>query len=79
MVTPPTTRTVAERVRVAMEENGQTPKGLADVAGVPRTTLLRRLTGNSSFTLTEIDALAPHLGVTVGDLLADEPTVDGAA
>ena len=75
MVTPPTTRTVAERVRAAMEEVGQNPKSLAEDSGVPRTTLIRRLTGNSSFTLNEIDALAPHLGTTVSELLADEPSV----
>lgn len=72
MVTPPTTLTVAERVRSAMVEKGLTPKGLADDAGIPRTTLNRRLTGKSSFTLNELDAIAPSLGVTAADLLADE-------
>lgn len=75
MVTPPTTRTVAERVRAAMETAGKNPKSLAEDAGIPRTTLIRRLTGNSSFTLNEIDALAPQLGVTAAELLADESSV----
>ena len=72
MVTPPTTRTVAERVRSAMVDKGQTAKSLAEAAGIPRTTLARRLTGNSSFTLNELDAIAPLLGLTAAHLLADE-------
>lgn len=75
MVTPPTNRTVAQRVRTAMELAGQTPKALADATGLPRTTLNRRLTGNSDFTLHELSVLAPVLGLTIGDLLADEPSV----
>lgn len=73
MVTPPSTQTVAGRVRSAMEEQGQTEKGLADATGIPRTTLRRRLTGNSPFTLNELDVLAPLLGISLVDLLAEEP------
>lgn len=73
MVTPPSNHTVAQRVRDAMEEQGQTEKGLAEATGIPRTTLQRRLTGNSDFTVTELDALARHLGIALVDLLADEP------
>lgn len=72
MVTPPSTRTVAQRVRDAMEQKSLTEKGLADVTGIPRTTLRRRLTGNSSFTLNELDAIARYLGLPLVDLLADE-------
>lgn len=74
MVTPPTTETVARRVVTAMEATGRNPKSLADDARLPRTTLLRRLAGISPFNLNELDALAPHLGVTVAELLADEPS-----
>ena len=73
MVTPPSARTVAERVRVAMEQKGETEKGLADATGIPRTTLRRRLTGNSPFTVNELGAIAPCLGVALVALLADEP------
>jgi transcriptional regulator with XRE-family HTH domain len=56
-----------------MEEQGRTEKGLAEATGIPRTTLQRRLTGTSDFTVSELDALARHLGIPLVELLADEP------
>lgn len=75
MVNPPTDHTIAQRVRVAMEEAGENAHSLAKATGVPRSTLERRLTGFSSFTVAEITALAPLLGTTRVELLADEPSV----
>lgn len=72
MVTPPSSQTVARRVRHIMADQGETEKSLADATAVPRTTLRRRLTGNSAFTLNELDAIARHLSVSLVTLLADE-------
>jgi len=72
MVTPPTNQTIAARVRVAMDEAGQSEKSLADVTGIARSTLRRRLTGGSPFTTAELAAVAPVLEVRLVDLLADE-------
>lgn len=55
-----------------MAEKGATEKSLADRTGIPRTTLRRRLTGLSSFTINELHAIASHLGVSLLDILADE-------
>lgn len=72
MVTPPSNQTVAARVRVAMEQAGHSEKSLADITGIARSTLRRRLTGGSPFTTAELAAVAPVLEVKLVELLADE-------
>lgn len=45
---------------------------LADDTGIPRTTLRRRLTGNSDWLTGELVAISARLDVPLLDLLADE-------
>lgn len=59
-----TSQTVAARISGLMTESGVSAKGLAEATGIPRTTLVRRLTGNSAFTLEELDLLAAHFDTT---------------
>lgn len=63
----PTTyaETVAERVSQAIEVAGQSQKSIALVTGIPRTTLARRLSGASPFTVAELAAIALALEVDV--------------
>lgn len=62
---------VADRVVAAMETKGATRLGISEATGIPRTTLLRRLSGASSFTVAELDAIARALEVPVRDLIGD--------
>jgi transcriptional regulator with XRE-family HTH domain len=66
-----TTTTAA--VAVAMTSAGQTAGSMAKASGIAATTLRRRLSGRSSFTVNELDAVAQVLGVPIVDLLG-EPT-----
>ena len=59
--------TVAARVRAAIDAAGLTLLGLSEATGIPRTTLTRRLSGVSSFTVEELEALARELGTDVSD------------
>jgi len=75
MVTPPTNQTIAERVRAAMVEANESEVTLADATDIPRTTLRRRLGGNSDWLTGELTAITSHLGIPLVELLADEPSV----
>lgn len=56
---------VAEQIRVA----GVTVVWVCETTGIPRTTLLRRLSGHSPFNLNELDRIAEALRVSTDDLL----------
>lgn len=71
MVTP-TNLTIAQRVRAAMDQAGDSEVKLADDTGIPRTTLRRRLTGNSDWMTSELVAISKRLDVSLIELLADE-------
>lgn len=62
---------VADRVVAAMETKGATRLSMSEATGIPRTTLLRRLSGASSFTVAELDAIAKVLEVPVRDFIGD--------
>ena len=62
---------VADRVVAAMQSKGATRLGISEATGIPRTTLLRRLSGASSFTVAELHAIARALEVPVRDLIED--------
>lgn len=64
------TKALAEVVGDAIVASGQTVKGLADATGIPRTTLSRRLSGFSSFTVAELAAIAPLLDTSIETLTA---------
>ena len=60
----------AAAVRAAIESAGLSEVEAARRAGIPQSTLSRRLLGNPpGFTVTELSLLAAVLGVEVGDLL----------
>lgn len=52
-----------------MDVNGVSTKALAEATGISRMTLARRLTGNSGFTVNELDALAVYFGTTPSALV----------
>ena len=64
------TEDVASAVREAIDAAHETPGGVALATGIPRTTLLRRLSGRSPFNVEELAAIARHLEVPVGGLIA---------
>jgi transcriptional regulator with XRE-family HTH domain len=63
--TPDATRRVAAAVSAALGESNLSVLSAAEQTGIPRSTLSRRLTGTSPFTITELDLLARLLGVSV--------------
>lgn len=64
MVTLTLSDLVARNVAHAMVLNGENPNSLAQNTGIPRVTLLRRLQGQSSFTVSELERIAAHLGTS---------------
>jgi len=54
---------IARRVVSAMEAAGQSKSGLARSAGFSKATLLRRLAGQTPFTVEELVRIADALGV----------------
>lgn len=69
MVTP--TEAVARTVCAAMDRGGKSAKQLAEETHIPRTTLARRLAGQSPFTIPELEQVAAALGTTARDILTD--------
>lgn len=63
---------VAATVSEAIEAQGQTVRGVANSAGIPRATLIRRLSGVTPFTVAELDAIASVLDVPVSTFLGDD-------
>lgn len=58
---------VASAVSKAIKDAGETPFSVAAATGIPRTTLNRRLTGQSPFNVAELDAIAGYLSRKVTD------------
>jgi len=63
------TRHTAERVAAGIEAAGLTPLAVSEQTGIPRTTLLRRLTGTSPFTVAELGLISAEIGVTPESLI----------
>ena len=61
---------IAQAVLAAMAAKGETELGLSEAAWIPRTTLRRRLSGRTSFTIKELGRIAAHLGVDVVTLIS---------
>lgn len=59
---------VARTVAAAIADSGVTGVWLCERTGIPRTTMHRRLTGLSPFTVAELDAIAGALRVPVETL-----------
>jgi hypothetical protein len=64
MDTIPRVNEVAGNVSRAIAAAGENSKSIARATGIPRTTLLRRLSGDlPGFTVAELDAISLHLNV----------------
>lgn len=72
MVTPPTNSTIAERVRSAMDAAGISEVVLSETTHIPRSTLRRRLSGESDWLTGELTKISARLDVPLLALLADE-------
>ena len=63
-------REVSHAVARALREAGISQRAAAEQAGIPLTTLTRRLSGRSPFLLTELASLAFLIGTTPSALMA---------
>ncbi|MDD7541213.1 MAG: helix-turn-helix transcriptional regulator [Mobiluncus porci] len=59
----------ATLIKAAMEESGVSILELSEQAGIPRTTLYRKLSGFYPFDLDELERIARALGVKVAALM----------
>lgn len=69
MDTLPASQRVALAVRDHLRQAGKTQLDIVDATGIPRTTLNRRMTGNSPFTISELELIAGAIGVTVTEIM----------
>lgn len=67
----PSTPQIAEAVRELMEAQGVSQLRLSELTGIPRATLIRRLNGQNSFTVSELASVAVNLGVRPSQILED--------
>jgi transcriptional regulator with XRE-family HTH domain len=64
------TERVAQTVRDAMSAQNVSQLALSNATGIPRVTLIRRLSGRSPFTIAELAVVAEALGVQTSELVA---------
>ena len=67
-----TDQQVATVVTSRLRSAGVAQRAAAEQTGIPFTTLRRRLTGHSSFTMSELARIAALLELTVQQLLEDD-------
>lgn len=60
---------VAENVRLAMRRKRKTQADMAVVLGFTRQAVSRRLTGQTDFSVTELQRIADFLEVSAADLI----------
>ncbi|MEV0357167.1 helix-turn-helix transcriptional regulator [Nocardia sp. NPDC050697] len=65
-------RRVRARVEAAIEGSSVSQTAVADITGIPRETLRRRLRGATAFTVDEVELIARALEVDFFDLM-DSP------
>lgn len=63
------TELVSAHVSAQIKESGVKLTWLCEKTGIPRSTMVRRLNGSTSFTLNELDRIATALRLTTADLL----------
>lgn len=63
------TELVSAHVSDQIKESGVKLTWLCEKTGIPRSTMVRRLNGSTSFSLNELDRIAAALRVTTADLL----------
>lgn len=71
MGTRPTAHRVAENVRAEMAARRISGTALADALGITRSTMYRRLDGNSPWPVDDLEKVADFLKVELMDLLAE--------
>lgn len=69
MNTDSTSSRISGVVSRLLSESGVSQKRASEVTGIPRATLLRRLSGVTPFQTTELAALAALLNVNVSDIV----------
>lgn len=69
MHTDNTSTRISRVVTQMLEQAGVSQKAAAEATGIPRATLIRRLSGHSPFQTTELEAVAALLGVNVSDIV----------
>jgi lambda repressor-like predicted transcriptional regulator len=65
----PTTRIISQRVSASYRASGASLNGLATKAGIPRSTLRRKLDGHAEFKISELLCIAPILNADVTEWL----------
>lgn len=60
---------VATAVSAQIEDSGVTIVWLCERTGIPRSTMVRRLSGHTPFNLNELDRIAEALRISTGRLL----------
>lgn len=73
------TRTTAQAVTECLKRSGRSQLSLSEESGIPRTTLLRRLSGATPFTVEELQRIADCLDVPVVSLLGPTDNTGRAA
>lgn len=66
---------VAHNVSEQISESGITVVRLCEKTGIPRSTMIRRLSGHTPFNLNELDRIAAALKVDVDQLLSPSEQV----
>ncbi|MFC8531861.1 helix-turn-helix domain-containing protein [Nocardia sp. NPDC057227] len=64
----PRSRQVSARVEAAIKSSPLSQTAVADITGIPRETLRRRVRGISAFTVDELESIARVLEVDPDDL-----------
>ena len=70
---------VARNVSQAIVTKGLTKQRVAEVTGIPYSTLSRKLLGRSEFTFTELAVVAEALNVSPSSLIPDAFTLKASA
>lgn len=75
-MTPPD---IAGTVRAELARQRKPQNGLQEKLKISRPTMHRRITGQSPFDANELVIVAEYLGMTVSELLGEQPTNTQAA
>ncbi len=70
MHSAPRSEQVAAEVRAELARNRQGAAELARHMDAPKTSIWRKVSGKSAFTLDELDQVASFFGITMTDLIA---------
>lgn len=73
------TQTTAQTVAAAIATTGNTVAGVAASTLIPRSTLQRKIAGESEFTITELHKVARAIGKRTVDLLPAEVLAEAVA